>query len=533
MKNKQIFSLNGKTFFPLAGQPGTNVSFFPGELDTFFKGAKIMRLNSAEIQLYWQQINPEQGKYDFTDFDRILEQCRANNMRWLLTWFATWKNGTMKYAPQWVKKNKAVYKRVLDHRGVEQNVLSSHCEANYEADKAAFTALMEHIKKVDSDKKTVIGIQVENEPGIFAPTARDYGEEATKEYNSQVPSYIIQAIEAAGKGNEYNTWAANGKKKAGTWEEVFGRDGAEFLTTWSVAKYINGIARAGKDIYDLPMYANNWAAERFFQYPGIDYPCGGPNSKVIDLWLAVCREIKGIDMICPDNYSPNYTEFNRQCALYDREDNPLYIPETGGMTRTAWQPFAAIGFHNSIGYALMGGVGNAVDASGNLRPEYECIAASLRGVADVIPLLISQYGTGNIHGIVQEVGQANQYMDLRGYKALVTFGQGARFFRRVEKPVPEDALGGGLIIQTGDHEFYIVGYGFSVELHKACPPDQIWPDFAGSVRSQEIDYLLTEEGYFDDNGAWKTIRIRQGDTNDYGITMQNLEVRCLHVIMNP
>ena len=531
--NKQIFTLNGKPFFPLAGQPGTNVSFFPGELDNFFKAAKIMRLNSAEIQLYWQQINPEPNVYDFTDFDRILDQCRANNMRWLLTWFGTWKNGTMKYAPVWVKKDKKTFKLVLDHRGVEQNVLSSHCAANYEADKAAFCALMEHIKKVDSGRNTVIGVQVENEPGIFGPTARCYTEEATREYNGPVPLYLIEAIMARGKGDEYRTWEANGKKKSGNWPEVFGRDGAEFLTTYSVAKYINGIARAGKEIYELPMYANNWARERFFQYPGIDYPCGGPNSRVINLWLAVCREEKGIDMVCPDIYTPYYSGFNEQCDIYDRDDNPLFIPETGGSFRCAWQPFAAVGFHDCIGYALMGGVGNAVEADGSLRPQYDCIAASLRGIADVIPLLISQYGTGNIHGIAEELLRENQYMELRGYNALVTFGAPSRPLRRNEKPVPEDALAGGLIIQSGDHEFYIIGYGFSVEIHRACPPDEIWPDNAASVRSQEIDYLLTEEGYFDDDGLWRTVRIRQGDTNDYGISMHSLDVRCLHVIMNP
>ena len=528
--DKQLFKSQGKPFFPLGGQPGTNVSFLPGDLDNFYKGAKHLRLNSAEIQIYWRQINPEPGVYDFTDVDRILGELRQNNLKWLLTWFGTWKNGTLKYAPNWVKTNKAVYKRVVDSRGVEQLVLSSHCNANLEADKAAFVALMRHLKNVDGDYGTVIGVQVENEPGIFGPTPRDYGEEATAEYNSAVPTYIIDFIKA-NKGNEYKTWSANGCKTNGTWPEIFGRDGAEFLTSWSIACYINEIALAGKAEYDLPMYANNWRAELDFRYPGVDYPVGGPNTKVINLWKSVCGEIGGIDMVCPDIYVPQYTGFNYQCSMYDRPDNALFIPETGGSTGSAWQPFAAVGMHDCIGYATMGGIGNAVDENGNLRPEYECIAASFRGLADVCPLLTEHYATGNIHGIVQETGADHMYIELRGYNARVTFGYTGRW--RGGKPVPAGAMGAGLIIQNGDHEFYIVGYGFTVELHKACPPTEIHPDYAAKIRTQEIDYLLTEEGYFDDDYIWRTVAIREGDTNDYGITMNRLDARCLHAIMNP
>jgi len=44
------------------------------------------------------------------------------------------------------------------------------CKANLEADKKVFAALCEHLKATDSTEQTVIGLQVENEPGILAAT---------------------------------------------------------------------------------------------------------------------------------------------------------------------------------------------------------------------------------------------------------------------------------------------------------------------------------------------------------------------------
>ena len=136
-------------------------------------------------------------------------------------------------------------------------VLSSHCQANLEADKKAFAALCKHLKAKDSTDHTVIGIQVENEPGIIG-SDRDYGPEAQAEFDSPVPAKLMASMKAAGKGKVYDLWQQAGGKKSGTWPEVFGWSAGELMSAWSLAVYIDGVAEAGKAIYDIPMFINVW-----------------------------------------------------------------------------------------------------------------------------------------------------------------------------------------------------------------------------------------------------------------------------------
>src|SRR5208283_6012228 len=106
---------------------------------------------------------------------------RKYDLKLIFLWFATWKNGVMDYAPEYMKANPEKYKRVTGPAGNSIWVLSSHCKANLEADKRAFSALCKHLKSVDGKQQTVIGLQVENEPGICG-SDRDYGPEALAEY---------------------------------------------------------------------------------------------------------------------------------------------------------------------------------------------------------------------------------------------------------------------------------------------------------------------------------------------------------------
>ena len=53
-------------------------------------------------------------------------------------------------------------------------------------------------------------------------------------------------------------------KQSGTWEELFGIEAAEAFNAYYIARYINEIAAAGKNVYPLPMYINVWTKENYF-----------------------------------------------------------------------------------------------------------------------------------------------------------------------------------------------------------------------------------------------------------------------------
>ena len=72
------------------------------------------------------------------------------------------------------------------------------------------------------------------------------------------------------------------------------------MTAWSFATYIDGVAEAGKAVYDIPMYINVWLMEGSRlsgRFQGKIYPSGGAVSKVLDIYKWFTPHV---DLIAPD-----------------------------------------------------------------------------------------------------------------------------------------------------------------------------------------------------------------------------------------
>jgi beta-galactosidase GanA len=162
-----LFYVNGRPFFPLGGQVHNSSAYTLLGLDTAWKALEALHANTAEIPVYWEQVEPREEEYDFHQIDDLLTAARQRELKLVLLWFGTWKNGMMKYTPEWVKDNPQRFRRVTTPDGVSIAVLSPHGGATWEADCRAFCALMRHLKDQDENEQTVIAVQVENEPGTL------------------------------------------------------------------------------------------------------------------------------------------------------------------------------------------------------------------------------------------------------------------------------------------------------------------------------------------------------------------------------
>jgi beta-galactosidase GanA len=184
------FLVDGEPFLMLGGQAHNSTTSNPQELQRYFEALVWMNANTAEVPIYWELIEPEPGTYDFTIVDRTIEMAREAGVRLIFLWFATWKNGESHYAPIWVKRDLETYPRVIDAWSKRTDILSPLSEASRDADAQAFRAVMNHIREIDEAHRTVIMMQVENEPG-FLHTDRDYSKEAEELFNGQVPSELL------------------------------------------------------------------------------------------------------------------------------------------------------------------------------------------------------------------------------------------------------------------------------------------------------------------------------------------------------
>ena len=328
---KRVFIVDGKPFFPL-GSEFLDISGYSvrdeSEIDTAFEGLKLAHGNTALFPINWDQVEHKEGKFDFTSVDVLLAKARRYGVKLMLLWFGTWKNACMDYVPAWVKTNPQRFKRIISPTGDDLWDLSSHCPANFEADKKAFTALCKYLKAKDSAEHTVIGIQVENESGIIG-SDRDYGPAGQAMFDSPVPAKLLSSMKAAGKGRVYDIWQQAGGKKSGTWPELFGWSAGELMTAWSFATYIDGVAEAGKAVYHIPMFINVWTMEgnKPWSIPGEDYPSGGAVTTMLDIYKWFTPHI---DLIAPDIYLLNPRRYESMCAAYARDDNPLFTPESDG-----------------------------------------------------------------------------------------------------------------------------------------------------------------------------------------------------------
>jgi hypothetical protein len=495
---KFTFTVDGKPFLILGGQV-VNDSGFPDRMERAWPKLKAMNANAVEYPVYWNEIERVEGQFDFRDFDQILQRARTQGFRVVMLWFGTWKNGAMDWAPNWVKSDLTRFPRVLDSGGKPIRVLSPHSRATLEADKKAYLAMMTHLRQVDEADRTVILMQVENEPGLFG-SIRDYSPEATKLFNGPVPAALVAAL----------------KKKPGTWTEVFGsRLAEETFTAYYLSSYINEIAKAGKQVYPLVTYVNAWqggedTADAFdsFDRAGESYPSGGPVSHMLDLWKANAPDI---DFLSADTSVQPLVNFRMINARYVRPDNPYWSPEAGRTMSGARGFFYALSEYSAIGFGAYGVDGGA---GPELTATYVDLGADYRMVTAAMPAVLDLQASGKLKAAIADDIIRGKNLIFDRYHLLVRFLAAPNSFSQppmlpatpqspaVSPPQVPSPAARVLVGELGPDEFLIMGFSAGV-------------DFRPTVGSgfTAAQFLQVEEGVYE-NGAWKTTNIGrtyQGD----------------------
>lgn len=494
----KLAKTNGRFTLLVDGQPYlvlgaqiNNSSSWPSTLPDVWPLIEAMQVNTVEAPVYWEQIEPRPGTFDFSIVDDLIHQARDHHVHLVLLWFGTWKNGNMHYAPECVKTDTAHYPRMINAHGEPIDVLSANAPSNLEADKRAFTALMHHLREIDADQHTILFIQVENESGAIG-AVRDFSPLADKQFHSQVPAELARALH----------------KQPGTWPEVFGADADEYFQAYSVSRYINAIAEAGKHEFPLPMYVNVWISypvaalpERRVSVPGLNYPSGGAVQKMIDLWKITAP---AIDMIGPDIYTNDSDFYRAALRAYNRPDNPLWIPETGRDDIDAHYFFYALG-DGAIGFSPFG-----IDRTGWTYSEDETPKLHAENYALIAPMdreIARLNSEGKLKTAVEEPGAVRQELDFGDWQATVSFGFPQR--DGMNPPGTPDHSGRALVAQLGPDEFLVAGFDASISFH-----------LPGKLPGLRMNILRAEEGRYE-NGAWKFLRIWNGDQTDRGLNFRH------------
>jgi len=509
--------VDGKPFLMLAAELHNSSASNLEYLKPIWPRLVAMHINTVLTPVYWELMEPEEGKFDFSLVDGQIREAGGNHLRLVFLWFGSWKNGMSSYIPVWVKTNQDRFPRVQDKEGRAIEILSTFSTANGDADARAFAALMRHIKEVDT-QHTVIMMQVENEVGVLGDS-RDRSEAANKAFAEQVPKELMDHLQQCGDElfpDLHKLWQAAGGKTAGAWEQIFGKGPAtdEVFMAWNYSRYVNHVTAAGKAEYPLPMYANVWLSGPD-RKPG-DWPSGGAEPQVMDIWQAGAPQI---DAYAPDIYSASFTEMAEK---YHRSGNPLLIAETSAQTADV-NVFYAFGQHGATSFSPF-----AIDSLGMPRgggemtpPEKLPLTRSYEIISQLAPLVLEHMGKDTMAGVVLAGDGPPQTIVLGNYKLELSR---PRFRRPAPPPSPAPAAAraatpaqpvspgapqlpersSALIISMGPDEYLVAGSG---GVNVTFSPNSPGPPIAG------IAYV--EEGTFT-NGRWVAGRRLNGDENSQG-----------------
>jgi len=434
--------VNGKPFLILGGELGNSATSDQEEMKYIWPKLHELHLNTVLAPVYWELLEPVEGKFDFSSVDAMINQARESNLHMIFLWFGTWKNSMSCYTPEWIKKDYQRFPRTVDKAGKPSEIVSAFSENALNSDVKAFTALLNHLKSIDTERQTVIMIQVENEMGLL-PEARDYSVGANKAFQSDVNRELLDYLS---ENNSLllpqlkDSWARNGNKLNGNWEMVFGKSLStdELFTAWNYATYADKVAAAGKAVNNLPMYVN-CALNRQNIDPG-KYPSGGPLPHLLNIWQAAGKHI---DMLAPDVY---HGDFRNWCILYDKLNNPLFIPEIKMDPENAAQVFYVLGRHKALGYCPFSIESASEIEAGPLKKSYQVLE-------DLSDLILNNRSKSN--GVYLDKDHKTDTLLLGDYQIVIAhvctlpWTDGAK----AEKWTPA----GCIIIETNPGEFWIGG----------------------------------------------------------------------------
>ena len=307
----------------LGGELSNSAATSVEDIEEVMPRMRALGLNTVLVPAYWEFVEPVEGQFDFTLIDRTIDVARREQLQVVFLWFGAWKNSMSCYAPGWFKQDTKRFPRAMTAEGKQMEIASCFSDNVLQADLKAFSALMQHIKERDPQREVVVMMQIENEIGMLE-SARDHSPLAEKAYNKE------------------------------RWAERYGTDeyADEKFMALSYARYVEHLAKAAREIHDMPLYVNAAMNSRG-RRPG-EYPSAGPLAHLIDFWH---EGAPSIDLLAPDIYD---TGFKSWCAQYamplrpqdgGRIKNRLFIPESRCCENSGVRALYAFGEHQAIGFS--------------------------------------------------------------------------------------------------------------------------------------------------------------------------------------
>ena len=410
----------------LGGELSNSAATSVSDIEEVLPRMKTLDLNTVLVPVYWEFLEPVEGQMDFTLVDCTIEVARQQGLKIVPLWFGAWKNSMSCYAPAWFKHDVKRFPRAMTAEGKQMEIASCFSDDVLQADLKAFSALMRHIKERDPQRKVVIMMQIENEIGMLE-SARDPSPLAEKAYHKE------------------------------RWAERYGTDeyADEKFMALSYARYVEHLAKAAREIHDMPLYVNAAMNSRG-RRPG-EYPSAGPLAHLIDFWH---EGAPSIDLLAPDIYDTGFKSWCTQYAMPLRPQdggkikNRLFIPESRCCENSGVRALYAFGEHQALGFSPF-----AIDQAS--KKETESVTKAYALLQQVYSLT-SHHSPLTSYGLLFDQEDRERIID--DDNVVMTC---RHYFTLPWDPRATDGStwpeGGAMLIRLGKYEYLLAGSGVVID----------------------------------------------------------------------
>ena len=449
----------------LGGELSNSAATSVEDINEVMPRMRALGLNTVLVPAYWELMEPVEGQFDFTLIDRTIDMARQEHLHVVFLWFGVWKNSMSCYTPGWFKQDTKRFPRAMTAEGKQMEIASCFSDNVLQADLKAFSALMRHIREKDPQREVVIMMQIENEIGMLE-SARDHSPLAEKAYLKE------------------------------KWAERYGTDeyADEKFMALSYARYVEHLAKAAREIHDMPLYVNAAMNSRG-RHPG-EYPSAGPLAHLIDFWH---EGAPSIDLLAPDIYDTGFKSWCAQYAMPLRPQdgerstsgrllptgrknvkNRLFIPESRCCENSGVRALYAFGEHQAIGFSPF-----AIDQASPKETESVSRAYSL--LRQVFKLPSSGGGGGGSWGLLFD--QTDRERIINDDNVVMTC---RHYFTLPWDPRATDGTtwpeGGAMLIRLGKYDYLLAGSGVVIDFKTP------------TEKQQEQQKTLGEDGFAEAGG---------------------------------